>query len=113
MPDRVLHRAHFLLEEFCHARRDDSYEPAWRGAFQSTAEALFKKHEAYFVHRGVHRRIEFVLRHRRPDLHARVHSHYAKRHREQHHDRRAHRGAHPHQLYSDVHNVPDAVDGRH
>ena len=35
-----------------------------RGAFQSTAETLFKKHEAYFVHRGVHRRIEFVLRHR-------------------------------------------------
>lgn len=31
--------------------------------------------------------------HRRPDLHARVHSHYAKRYREQHHDRRAHRGA--------------------
>ena len=41
-PDRVFHRAHFLLEEFCHARRDNSYEPAWRGAFQSTAEALFK-----------------------------------------------------------------------
>lgn len=39
-------------------------------------------------------------------FYARVHSHYAKRHREQHHDRRAHRGAHPHQLYSDVHNVP-------
>ena len=39
--------------------------------------------------------------------------HITKRYREQHHDRRAHRGAHPHQLYSDVHNVPDAVDGRH